>query len=602
MKCCTSKYMLLGILLFFSFSNVVKAQSVVAAGYTFTASQKNYSYLSGGTTVSAVQVDDAYTTIPIGFTFKFCGVDYTDVTVCSNGWLRFGTGAGTSSANWNYNATQGSGIEPAVYVLYEDVSGVGGTSTYTVTGTAPNRIFKWECRDWLWDYAASTPSVSFQVWLYETSGVVECMYKQESGSVSVGSSGGATIGIGTSFSDFQTLDGAGTNPTSSSTTYTYNITSRPGTGQSYAWDPGPACTAPTSLAVNLVNSTYVEFSWSGVSGSQGYEYIVDQNAANPATTATPQFTSLTSANESSLTPSTQYYIHLRNKCGNYNYSSWVTLPFMTLPPCSIPAGFTITYVDTNSANFIWQALGTAVEYEYVVNQDKNTPTGSTTGINSTTNNSGGATGLNEGETYYVHLRVKCTGNDSSGWLLDSFYTPVPCRTPLVQFSDINTSRAVAYWDVVNTATGYEYAVNTSATPPGIGTEIHSNSKLLPFLDPKQVYYFHIKSMCNDRGVLSTSDWRSFPFETWGLSVNAIAGDEQVYIYPNPVRDRFTLYTNLGVNEKATGTIVNMSGSVVKQISITQKEAVFNIQDLPNGMYFIKVNGEDFSQVVRLVKE
>ncbi|MGE3171495.1 MAG: hypothetical protein AB7O97_02640 [Planctomycetota bacterium] len=41
--------------------------------------------------------DDDAATLPLGFTFTFAGVAYTDVTVCSNGFLWLGTGAGSAN-------------------------------------------------------------------------------------------------------------------------------------------------------------------------------------------------------------------------------------------------------------------------------------------------------------------------------------------------------------------------------------------------------------------------------------------------------------------------------------------------------------------------
>src|SRR5690606_18645903 len=139
---------------------------------------------------------------------------------------------------------------------------------------------------------------------------------------------------GKSSTDWQVLNGVGTSPTSSSTTYTANLGATPATGQSYMWDPGAPCAQPTAISINLVNSTYVDFSWTAAAASVGYEYVVDQNSTAP--TATPVATNNTTGNASGLTPNSLYYIHVRNKCGTNNYSPWVTFAFNTLPACVIP--------------------------------------------------------------------------------------------------------------------------------------------------------------------------------------------------------------------------------------------------------------------------
>ena len=61
-----------------------------AASYNFSRSTGTYSSISGlsGVNVSAVTCDDCTeTNIPLGFSFTFCGITYTQVSACSNGWV-----------------------------------------------------------------------------------------------------------------------------------------------------------------------------------------------------------------------------------------------------------------------------------------------------------------------------------------------------------------------------------------------------------------------------------------------------------------------------------------------------------------------------------
>lgn len=583
-------------------SSEASAQSIVAAGYSFTATPKTYTYLSGGTSIPAIEVDDAYTTIPIGFTFTFCGANYTDVTVSSNGWLRFGTGAGSAVANWNYNHQVNSGVQPCVYALYEDVNGDVGTSTYKVTGTAGDRIFKWECRDWLWDYAATSPSVSFQVWLYEATGVIECIYKHESGTVQVNTSGGATIGIAATSSDWQTLDDATSNPTSSSTVYTYDITQRPPDNQSYIWDPGPACPAPSGLAITRVNSTSVDFSWGAAGIAVGYEYIVDQNSS-PLPTTTPTATTNLTATEANLTPNTQYYIHLRSQCGATNFSSWVTLPFNTLPACAIatPPGIVVTALDTNSVTITWPIVATAVDYEYILKQDKTAPTDNS-GVTVTGNNIVTFKPLVSGETYYFFLRVKCLGVDSSDWIMDSVYVPIPCHAPNVGFTGVNTQRVVAYWD--RPITSYEYEIIASKSQlsnPGTGIVKTANSHQFAFLDDGTEYYVYTRSYCDDRGVLSVSGWSQAVVSTWALGIGDNVHSQAIAIYPNPANTQLHVSIPGAAQHGGAIAISDVTGRVLKVLSVRSDETVIDVSGLAAGVYLLNYSGGEQQSQVRFSK-
>lgn len=216
-------------------SGVANAQFTSAAQYPFTPSVKTFTYLAGGTGIPGIQFDDAQVTnIPIGFTFPFCGTNYTTVSPGSNGYVCFGNHSINTLSN---SAT--SGIQPAVMPLFDDVSGAGGTATYLTTGTAPNRVFTIEFKNWRWNYAGSG-YLTFQVKLYE-GGVIECLYKQESGTPTNPS---ATIGIINTSTDYQTLNNSTTAPTSQTTTFTTNITNMPVDGQSYLWGEIPCTDTP----------------------------------------------------------------------------------------------------------------------------------------------------------------------------------------------------------------------------------------------------------------------------------------------------------------------------------------------------------------------
>lgn len=212
-----------------------KAQFNNATQYPFTASQKTYTYLVGGTGIPGIQVDDAVTTgIPIGFSFPFCGTSYTTVSPGSNGYVCFG--------NKNFNTlsnTQTSGVAPAVMPIFDDVSGSGGTASYLTTGTAPNRVFTIEFKNWRWNYSGPVV-LSYQVKLYE-GGVIEFLYKREGNAPNNPS---ATIGILNNSNDFQTLNNTSATPTSQTTVFTTNLNTPPADGQSYLWGLIPCADTP----------------------------------------------------------------------------------------------------------------------------------------------------------------------------------------------------------------------------------------------------------------------------------------------------------------------------------------------------------------------
>lgn len=208
--------------------------------YGFSTQSGSFTPVSGGTNVSAIEVDDGTSAfLPLGFEFNYCGTDYDEIKASSNGWLSF-VYTGSSSVITN-SASYLADIQPALMPLWDDLSGSAGEAHYSTTGTAPNRVFTMEYKDWRWNYSSSyPPTISFQVKLYETTNVIEFIYRQEAGTGNFSGSG-ATIGIGDASTPvgYLVLPEATASPTPSTTTFTTDINTRPPTGQIYRFTPLP---------------------------------------------------------------------------------------------------------------------------------------------------------------------------------------------------------------------------------------------------------------------------------------------------------------------------------------------------------------------------
>jgi hypothetical protein len=233
--------------------------------YIFTPSSGTFNPLVGGTNVPRIQKDDSLSfAIPIGFDFSLEGVSYNTLYANSNGWLSFNVLASTATqVQWRTNElTAPSSMLPLIAPLWDDLDGLatgGSTANYLTEGTMPNRIFTFEWINWEWNWQSTNPVISFQVKLYENSGKIEFIYRQESGAVNNGTFG-ANIGLMGSSSNFLMLDGTGTSPNASNSTFTTNLSTKPATGQVYAFEPplvtnyewsGPSGTLFTDMAATM---------------------------------------------------------------------------------------------------------------------------------------------------------------------------------------------------------------------------------------------------------------------------------------------------------------------------------------------------------------
>jgi hypothetical protein len=240
----------------FLVNNGVYAQT--ASQYGFTAVAGTYTDIAGTTGVVIFPTtylgdDNTIINVPIGFPFTYCGTTYNVVAPCTNGWISFNPTITTGVNQWTNTLANLSGtppIRPALMPLWDDLgasstSSPVGEASYVTTGTAPNRIFTFQYKNWQWNVGGSV-NISFQVKLYETTNVIEYIYKQET---AAGSPSSATIGIvdAAATATYLTLSNSTAAPTASSTTFTTSINTKPATGQIYRFTPPVSCSAATGM-------------------------------------------------------------------------------------------------------------------------------------------------------------------------------------------------------------------------------------------------------------------------------------------------------------------------------------------------------------------
>ncbi|MCX7697687.1 MAG: T9SS type A sorting domain-containing protein [Bacteroidales bacterium] len=244
--------------------------------YSFTAVSGSYTTLTSPTNIHPSNTDEAISGwIPIGFTFYYNCIPYTQIKVSTNGWLTFNdlTSAYLTNA---LATTVGNIIAP----LWDDLKTASdGFVRYQLTGTAPNRVLTIEWYHMLWNYGATTWGINFQVKLYETTNVIEFIYERNGNATQYLNSPSASIGInGGSAGDFYSLNNTSGSPTASKTTETTTLNSKPATGQIYRWTPINCSGMPATPTINASSTNLtcprnpVTLSATGISGGCGIQY------------------------------------------------------------------------------------------------------------------------------------------------------------------------------------------------------------------------------------------------------------------------------------------------------------------------------------------
>jgi hypothetical protein len=175
------------LLLIILFGGLLRSNAQSTANYAFTTNTTSSLVADANanvvdmTTGTTLLVTDSSDDIPssvtnIGFNFIFMGNLFTQFSASSNGIMQLG---GTAVAGVTYIASGGSLLSPKLSAFGGDLqTGSLGRVHSKLVGTAPNRCLVVEFLNMNLYYAPSTftNDATYQVRLYESTGVVEYVY------------------------------------------------------------------------------------------------------------------------------------------------------------------------------------------------------------------------------------------------------------------------------------------------------------------------------------------------------------------------------------------------------------------------------------------
>ncbi len=248
--------------------------SQLQANATVTTLARNYSFststgavldpMVGSTQVINASNDDTPTaaSAPIGFTFNFNGVNYTNYSVSPDGWILLGNGAAASEFT---NSATSTANTPKIYPFWDDLAtGTDGNVKVLVSGTAPNRIF---IVQWFLTVPRNTTGAAnstFQAWLYESTNAIEFRY----GAMGTPSSGTISSGLTASATNFNSTTFS-TNTSSGITANDINAIA-PVSGRMYVYTPAPQPSYSWAPAGNLSNASIANPIANNITGPVSY--------------------------------------------------------------------------------------------------------------------------------------------------------------------------------------------------------------------------------------------------------------------------------------------------------------------------------------------
>jgi hypothetical protein len=261
------------LLSFFCLQLTVTRAQLLPGNYTLAATAGTFTPVTGGTAVAFSGVNNSFANnIPLGFSFTYMGKTSTACNASTSGFITF-SNAVLSSGYTNNNLTSG-GWGDVIAPLWDNnaLTTAATDVNYITTGTAPNRVFTIEWNNVKWGNLAAAGGITFQVSLEETTNRVVFTYNQLAGSLSsasascglsIGSSGNGGSSATNVGQRFLCLQNLGATPTTSTSTESSSLATKPANGQTYTFTPNNNSTPAAASGLNFtsVGSSSMVLNW-----------------------------------------------------------------------------------------------------------------------------------------------------------------------------------------------------------------------------------------------------------------------------------------------------------------------------------------------------
>jgi hypothetical protein len=466
--------------------------------------------------------------------------------------------------------------------------------------------------------------MDFEVKLYETSNLVQFVYKPET----IVTTTGLQVGIeGATVADFNTR----TETSSWSTTTagnacsncSYSPSNYPANGLTFTFSPPVSAPAPPQLVSPANNSTGLPLTdsliWSASSGAVSYRVQLATDSLFTSLVVNDSTVTTTFRVVSGLTNNTKYYwrVNAKNSGGTSSYSAiwnFTTVVAAPAPPTLLsPANGSTGLPLTDTLK--WNASSGAVSYRVQLSTDS--LFGSFIVNDSTiTVTSRVVTGLTNLTKYYWRVNAKNAGGTSGYSAVWNFTTIIAAPGPPTLIAPANNSTGQSLtplldWSSVVTATSYRVQLGTDSTfvSTTIDTTVSYDSMTVPSgkLANNVKYYWHVRAS-NSGGNSSYSATWNFATLIIGISNNnnEIPKEFKLYHnYPNPFNPATMIKFDVPKPSEVSLVLYNTIGQelltlVNSHFAPGSYIVEWNAANFPSGVYFYRITAGSFTDIKKMV--
>ena len=114
-----------------------------------------------------------------------------------------------------------------------------------------------------------------------------------------------------------------------------------------------------------------------------------------------------------------------------------------------------------------------------------------------------------------------------------------------------------------------------------------------------VVYSYDPSACYQVSTICENGMESNPSECSSVGINDVENNSTFEVYPNPVHETVNVSTTMDVQKVE---VLNYLGQVIFSQNITNNNFSLNVANYADGVYFIRISGNDGIATQKLIKK
>lgn len=328
--------------------------------------------------------------------------------------------------------------------------------------------------------------------------------------------------------------------------------------------------SPSNLQTLSITQTTATLQWSPVSGAMSYTLQYKPSSSSTWTTVLVGLN--TTYNLTGLTSNTQYQWQVKTDCSNY--TAPVSFTTTGQSGCNLLLTTGVTSITQTSAFIYWVPITGANSYNL---QYKLLNSSNWIEVSGIPVNIYALSNLQPNSVYMVRVRPNCNLNYGTYTQFTTLPVVGGCPAPTgLQTTNLTPTKATFSWQPQSFATGYSMQFKFPGTENWItfNGPFYSTSVNIVGLQPNSTYQWRVKNQC--------SDWSVTMVFTTPAQIIEMIG----VISPNPTNGIFKLE-----NETGIGELYNINGQKVSDFQLDG--TCIDIQNMPNGIYYMRINGRSY---------